>query len=351
MAQYLSKKAQSITPYVAGEQPKGKNIIKLNTNENPYPPSPKVIRATKAAIGAELRKYPDATGGSFRQAAAQYVGLQETNIFCGNGSDEVLGFAFQAFFEPGEPVASPDISYSFYPVWAKLYDITLKMIPLDKDFCLDPEDYYQSEGGVIIANPNAPTGIAISKDMVEAIVKNNPNKVVIIDEAYVEFGAESAVDLITTYENLLVVRTLSKSQSLAGMRAGFAVGSETLIDGLNRVKDSFNSYPIDRITEATAAAALIDKAYYQKANARVIETREWTTTALKAIGMTVLPSKTNFVFAKPNEQSARAVFEYLKTKSIYVRWFDKPRIKDFLRITIGNPKEMRALVDAIKTMK
>ncbi len=313
MTQYLSEKAQSITPYVAGEQPGGKRIIKLNTNENPYPPSPKVIRAAKAAIGAELRKYPDALGGSFRKAAATYTGVKPENVFCGNGSDEVLGFAFQAFFNPSEAVATPNISYSFYPVWAKLYGITLKMIPLDKDFNLNPSDYCSAEGGVIIANPNAPTGIAISKAAVESIVANNPNKVVIIDEAYVEFGAESAVSLVNTYENLLVVRTLSKSQSLAGMRAGYAVGSETLIQGLNRIKDSFNSYPIDRLTEATAAAALADAVYYKKANGKVMVTREWTRQALEDIGFAVLPSKTNFVFARPKKLSAKDTFETLKT--------------------------------------
>ncbi len=350
MTQYLSKKAQSITPYVAGEQPGGKNNIKLNTNENPFPPSPKVIRAAKAAINAELRKYPDAGGGSFRKAAAEYVGVSEENIFCGNGSDEVLGFAFQAFFDPGKPVSTPDISYSFYPVWAALYDIPLKKIPLDENFALNPKDYTKSKGGVIIANPNAPTGVAITKAEVEIIVAGNKGKVVIIDEAYVEFGAESAVDLIKTYDNLLVVRTLSKSQSLAGMRAGFAVGSEALIDGMNRIKDSFNSYPVDRLTEATAAAALHDRAYYEKANGQVMETREWTTQALIRIGVTVLPSKANFIFARPNKLPAKTVFERLREKNIYVRWFNKPRIDAYLRISIGTKAEMRALVDAIDAM-
>ena len=350
MTQFLSDKARSITPYVAGEQPSGKRIIKLNTNENPYPPSKKVIRAAKAATGADLRKYPDALGGLFRKAAAEYVGVEAENIFCGNGSDEVLGFAFQAFFEPKKAVATPDISYSFYPVWAKLYDITLQMIPLDNDFCLTPSDYYDSKGGVIIANPNAPTGIAVGLSAVRDIVENNQGKVVIIDEAYVEFGAESAVSLINDYENLLIVRTLSKSQSLAGMRAGFAVGSEKLIGGLNRIKDSFNSYPIDRITEATAAAALMDTAYYQKANAQVMETRTWISAAFADMGIDVLPSKTNFIFAKPNTISAEEMFTKLKQQGIYVRWFDKPRIKDYLRISIGTKKEMQTLLNAVRAM-
>jgi len=344
---FLSKKARNITPYVAGEQPRGRDIIKLNTNESPYPPSPRVYDAIKSELGSELRKYPDPCGGEFRMQAAEYVGLKEENIFCGNGSDEVLGFAFQAFFDEDRRIKVPDISYSFYPVWSQLFDIQTEIMPVNENFEIDVEDYYNSQGGVVIANPNAPTGIALKIEKIEKVVKNNLNCVVIIDEAYVEFGGDSAVPLVRMYDNLLVIRTLSKSQSLAGIRAGFAVGHPKLIDGLFRIKDSFNSYPVNSLTSAAAAAALKDKEYYNGVSKKVIETREWTAMELEKLGYEVLPSKTNFIFAKPKVKNAKEVFDALKENDIIVRWFDKDRIRDYLRITIGTDDDMKTLVECL----
>ena len=348
MKDFLSKKAKSITPYVAGQQPSGENIIKLNTNESPYAPSKRVYDAVKSITGKNLRKYPHPNGGDFRESAAKYVNMPIENVFCGNGSDEVLAFAFQAFFDKEKKLSMPDITYSFYPVWADLYDIPIKRIPLNDDLTINIEDYFFCSGGVIIANPNAQTGIALKKEKVELIVKNNPENVVIIDEAYIEFSGELVCGLVKKFDNLLVVRTLSKSQCLAGIRAGFAIGSKSLIDGLFRIKDSFNSYPVNSLTSAAAAAALDDKAYYDKISKKVIETREWTQKKLEELGFYVPKSSANFVFVKPKGISAKEIFEKLRAKGIFVRWFDKDKVRDFLRISIGTDEEMKKLISCLE---
>ena len=344
---FISRKAQKIVPYSAGEQPSRKNIIKLNTNENPFPPSPRVMRSIKKAVNGTLRKYPDPSGGEFRLQAAKYASLDPENIFCGNGSDEVLGIAFQAFFDPGVRVFTPDISYSFYPVWAQLYDLTLEMIPLREDFTIRVSDYFNSEGGVVLANPNAPTGIALLKEDIELIVINNSNKVVIIDEAYVNFGAESVIGLIKKYDNLLVVRTLSKAHSLAGMRIGFAAGNSKLIKAMRCIKNSFNSYPVNRLSEIAAASALQENKYYNAASKKIIENREWIVTELKELEFSILPSDANFIFAKPQNITAETIYNALKYRGIYVRWFNQPRLNPYIRISIGTRQDMRALRDAL----
>jgi histidinol-phosphate aminotransferase len=340
---YLSKKAKRITPYIAGEQMNGKDIVKLNTNENPYPASQKVFDAISRNINADLKKYPKPDGGAFKTSAAKNVGVGVENIFCGNGSDEVLALAFQAFFDTDRVLSMPEITYSFYPVWADLYDIPVRMIPLKADFSIDETDYYNSES-VIIPNPNAPTGVFLGLDGIRKILDNNKSGVVIIDEAYIDFGGQSAVPLIFEYENLLVVRTLSKGQSLAGMRAGFAVANKALIDGLNRIKDSFNSYPINRLTSVAAAAALEDTVYYDKINEAIIKTREWSKKALKALGFFVVDSKANFVFVSHEKIAAKTIYEKLKQKKVLVRWFNKDKIDNYLRISIGTDDEMKKLL-------
>ncbi len=342
MAQFLSRKAASITPYEAGEQPQGSGIIKLNTNENPYPPSPKALEVLKNFAGERLRLYPRPDGGSLKSAVAQIYGLTEEHVFCGNGSDEVLGLAFQAFFD-GD-VVFPDITYSFYPVWADLYGISYRLIPLNGDFTIPVDGL--TGGGVVLANPNAPTGIALGLAEVERILQNNSEHVVIVDEAYASFGAGSAASLIPKYPNLLIVSTMSKSHALAGLRVAFALGQPHLIQGLVRIKDSFNSYPLDMIAQDAAAAAILDTDYCAAMSGKIIKTRELTTERLNELGFKVLPSKANFVFASHPGLSAAALKNYLAENSIYVRHFNKPRIYDYLRITIGTDEQMDALIRA-----
>lgn len=346
MNKYLSKLAAGITPYLAGEQPQGK-IIKLNTNENPYPPSEKAIQAGLDAVNASLRLYPKTDGGEFRSAAARVNGVDEKNVFCANGSDELLAFCFAAFFDKDKKVKTPDISYSFYPVWAEFFGLTLDVIPLKKDFTIDVPAFFNSEGGVVIANPNAPTGIALSVEDIELIVKNNPDKVVVVDEAYAAFGAQSVLPLVHKYDNILIARTMSKSHSLAGMRAGYAIGSELLIDGLERIKDSFNSYPTDSVCQHVAAAALLDTEYNKEVVQKVISAREFAVKELKELGFKVLPSFANFIFIS-HKMSAEKIFEQLKKRNIYVRYFKKPLIDNFLRVTIGTQEEMEEFIRAIK---
>ena len=341
MAQFLSRKAASITPYEAGEQPQGSGIIKLNTNENPYPPSPKALEVLKSFAGERLRLYPRPDGGSLKSAVAQIYGLTEEHVFCGNGSDEVLGLAFQAFFD-GD-VVFPEITYSFYPVWADLYDISYRLIPLNDDFTIPVDEL--TGGGVVLANPNAPTGIALGLGEVERILQNNSEHVVIVDEAYASFGAGSAACLIPKYPNLLIVSTMSKSHALAGLRVAFALGQPHLIQGLVRIKDSFNSYPLDMIAQDAAAAALLDTDYCAAMSEKIMTTRERTTDRLTELGFKVLPSKANFVFASHPGVSAAALKDYLAENKIYVRHFNKPRIYDYLRITIGTDAQMDALVE------
>lgn len=340
LTQYLSRRAASITPYEAGEQPQGLGIIKLNTNENPYPPSPKALEVLKSFAGERLRLYPQPDGGRLKSAVAQIYGLTEDHVFCGNGSDEVLGLAFQAFFD-GD-IVFPDITYSFYPVWADLYGLSYRTVPLKDDFTV-PVDALTG-GGVVLANPNAPTGIALGLAEVEHILQNNSEHVVIVDEAYASFGAGSAASLIPKYPNLLIVSTMSKSHALAGLRVAFALGQPHLIDGLLRIKDSFNSYPLDMIAQDAAAAAIRDTAYCAAMSEKIIATRECATQRLGELGFKVLPSKANFVFASHPNVSAAALKAYLAENNIYVRHFNKPRIFDYLRITIGTDEQMDALI-------
>ena len=355
LSKYWNKLINDIEPYVAGEQPKpGQKVIKLNTNENPYPPSPKVKEALDGFNLADLRLYPDTNSTIVMQAAAKFDGVSEKNIFCGNGSDEVLAIAFQTFFEKkaltGLPVLMPDYSYSFYPVFSEFYDIRRKTIPLKEDFRLDPDDYIGVPNcGIVFANPNAPTSRAIAVEDCARIAKANPDSVVIVDEAYVAFENEyeSAVSLINEYKNVCVVRTLSKAFSLAGIRLGYAVGSEELIEGLRRARDSFNSYPVDRLAQKVAEAALLDKDYYDETRSKIIATRTWFEKELKELGFTMPPSSANFVYAKPPIDCG-TLYQNLRNKGILVRYFNKPVLNEYLRITIGTDEEMKELLDAIK---
>ncbi len=342
---YWSRKANSIDPYTAGEQPKIKNIIKLNTNENAFPPSPAVLEAIAGAV-ADLRKYPPPGADALAAAAAQDAGLLPENIFCANGSDEALALSFLAFFDPGKPVFTPDITYSFYSVWADLFDLTINKIPLQDDFTVCAEEMAGAPGGVVLANPNAPTGIALSAAEVEKIISANSG-VVIIDEAYVAFGAESVINLVPKYDNLVVIRTLSKSHALAGLRVGYAAADKNLIGALMAVKDSFNSYPVDALAQAGGAAALLDREYYAKITAEIIATREFTAEALRDLGVQVLPSSSNFLFIRP-QVPAETVFHSLREKGIVVRWFNKEKINEFLRVSIGTMEEMKCFIREMK---
>ncbi len=341
---YLSKKAKSITPYKAGAQPKVKNIIKLNTNENPYPPSPAAQEALGDFDGSSLRLYPRPDGGELRLAIASAYGLDVSNVFCGNGSDEVLAFAYDAFFD--NDIMFPDITYSFYPVWADLFDISYTLLPLSDDFTIPTR--LLKANGIVLANPNAPTGIALSIADIEKVLSQNKDYVVIVDEAYAAFGADSAAPLVSKYPNLLVVNTLSKSHCLAGLRVGFALGQPHLIDALMRIKDSFNSYPLDSLAQSIASAAIRDAEYYESIAKKIIATRERVSDKLLSLGFNVLPSAANFVFVSHSAFAAKDIKAYLETQGIFVRHFDLPRISNHLRISIGTDEQMDALLSAIK---
>ncbi len=344
MQNYLSKKAVGISPYTAGAQPKEKNIIKLNTNENPYPPSPKTLQAYENFDAKKLRLYPRPDGGELRKTIAEIFKLHESYVFCGNGSDEVLGFAYDAFFD--KDIMFPNITYSFFPVWADLFDITYNLLPLNANFTI-PIDKLKAPGGIVLANPNAPTGIALSLDDVQKVLKNNKDCVVIVDEAYGAFGAQSAAPLVPEYENLLIVNTLSKSHSLAGLRIGYALGQPHLIDGLVRIKDSFNSYPIDSIAQCVAAAALRDKEYYSGIAKKIMATRESTKKRLEDLGYSVLPSCSNFLFVTHKSKKAADIKKYLEENKIFVRHFNAPLISDYLRISIGTDEQMDTLIQKL----
>ncbi|MRR17613.1 MAG: histidinol-phosphate transaminase [Deltaproteobacteria bacterium] len=348
MSRYWTRAVKDIKPYVPGEQPKDRRYIKLNTNENPYPPSPRAIDAIKEAAGDTLRLYPDPLGDALRDAIAEYFGLQRSNVFIGNGSDELLAFAFPAFFEPaGKAVLFADVTYSFYPVYAAFFNIPFRLIEVDAEFKIPVEGYFQENGGIIIANPNAPTGRGIGLADVEAILGRNEASVVVLDEAYIDFGGETAAGLVNRYANLLVVRTLSKSHSLAGLRVGYALGSEELIEGLTRVKDSINSYTVDRLAQAGAREAIQDDAWFQETRSKIIATRERVTARLKDTGFVVIPSEANFIFISNPECPARILFQRLREKGILVRYFDKPRIDNYLRVSIGNDEEMDGFLAAV----
>ena len=349
MSQYWSSLVHTLTPYVPGEQPKINNLIKLNTNENPYGPSPKVIAALQKEAADSLRLYPDPNSDELKQAIAEYHGLNANQVFVGNGSDEVLAHVFNALLKHDKPILFPDITYSFYPVYCGLYEIKFETVPLNETFEINVDDYLKANGGIIFPNPNAPTGRLLKLSEIERLLKNNTNSVVVIDEAYVDFGGESAIGLVNRYPQLLVTHTLSKARSLAGLRVGYAVGHPDLIDALHRVKDSFNSYPLDRFAQAGAIAAMKDKAYFEETRQRVIKTRESVVNALEAMGFEVLPSGANFIFARHPQHQAEALATSLREQKVIIRHFKKPaRIDQFLRITIGTDVECKALVQALK---
>ncbi|MBP2650660.1 MAG: histidinol-phosphate aminotransferase [Firmicutes bacterium] len=350
MSKYWSEVAKKIDPYVPGEQPQDKRYIKLNTNENPYPPSPKVLAAINQVTTETLRLYPDPECRELRACIAEYHGLTKEQVFVGNGSDEVLAFCFQAFFNPGTPILFPDISYSFYPVYAKLYNIDYKLIPLEDDFSLAWDKFCSPNGGVIFPNPNAPTGRYMPLEAVETILEKNIDQVVIVDEAYIDFGGQSAVKFINRYPNLLVVQTLSKSRSLAGLRVGLAIGHKDLIEGLERVKNSINSYTLDRAAMAGAEAAFKDEAYFQTTRNMIMATREKTIVDLQRLGFTVIPSLANFIFISHSRVLAADIYQQLREEGILVRYFNKPRINNFLRVSIGNDREMKSLVEQLTTI-
>ena len=339
---------RKVVPYVAGEQPNRPNMIKLNTNECPYPPAPGVRRAAENMESAALRLYPNSNAQPLVDELASYYGVKPEQVFVGVGSDDVLSMAFLTFFNSGKPILFPDVTYSFYDVWADLYRIPYHTCALDENWHINPEDYKQPNGGVIFPNPNAPTGVEESQELVEEILQANPDVVVIVDEAYVDFGGESALPLIEKYDNLLVVQTFSKSRSMAGMRIGFACGNEKLIKFLNDVKYSFNSYTMDRTALAAGVAAVEDKAYFEETCNKIIETREWTKKELKALGFSFQDSKSNFIFATHETCPAAKLFEALREQHIYVRYFPKDRIDNFLRITIGTKEEMQKFIDFLK---
>ncbi len=350
MNRYWSKRIQDIVPYTPGEQPKDQRFIKLNTNECPYPPSPKAVEAIREAAGDSLRLYPDPECVDLRAAIAQREGLEISQVFCGNGSDEILAFAFQAFFDPEREVVFPRITYSFYPVYTDFFGLERREVPMEPDFSSPIDLLCGNNGGVVLANPNAPTGLAVGLDTVEKLLAANPDVVVIVDEAYVDFGADSAAGLIGRYPNLLVVQTTSKSRALAGLRVGWAMGDAGLIDGLRCVRDSINSYTVDRPAQAGAAAAIRDEGYFQSIRRRVMDTREWTERTLREKGFTVLPSQANFLFVSHPGRTGKELLDGLRRRGVLVRWWPIPEIEDWLRISIGTEEEMAALSAALEEL-
>lgn len=341
------KNIRQIDPYVPGEQPKAADIIKLNTNENPYPPSPAVMRAAREFDTDTLRLYPDPDASCLVSAIADYYGIGHNQVFVGVGSDDVISMAFLTFFNSDKPVLFPDVSYSFYSVWAQVYRIPYEQIPLDDDFRIISSDYYKDNGGVIFPNPNAPTSVYKNLDEVEDIIRHNSDVIVIVDEAYIDFGGKSALGLIDKYDNLLIVQTYSKSRSMAGMRIGYAMGNPELIKAMNDVKFSINSYTMTRPSIAYGVCAVKDKDYFEKCVSQIINTRENAKKRLAQLGFTFPDSMANFIFASHRSVRAEVIFEELKKRNIYVRYFDKPRIDNYLRITVGTDEQMEALFEAL----
>ena len=341
------KNVRKVVPYVPGEQPQDTTMIKLNTNENPYPPSPGVTEAIANMEADKLRYYPDPKVEKLVTAIAHYHGLNDNQVFVGVGSDDVLAMAFMTFFNSDKPVLFPDITYSFYDVWANLFRIPYQTKALNENFEITKEDYFNDNGGVIFPNPNAPTGIAMGISEVEDIIKNNQDVIVIVDEAYVDFGAQSAVQLIEKYDNLLVVQTFSKSRSLAGIRIGYACGNARLIKYLNDVKYSFNSYTMNYPSIELGVATIEDESYFHNTLDQIIATREWTKKKLSELGFSFGDSQTNFIFATHKSCAAKEIYEALRSEHIYVRYFDKPRIDNYLRITIGTQVEMNKLIEKL----
>lgn len=335
---------RTIEPYVPGEQPNLPDMVKLNTNENPYPPSPKVVETLKSFDCDSLRLYPDPNSQVLVDALAKRYGLQSDQVFLGVGSDDVLAIAFMTFFNSDKPILFPDITYSFYDVWAELFRIPYERPALDEHFDLIPEDYYKENGGVVIANPNAPTGVLQSMDFLRDVLEHNRDVVVIIDEAYADFSGSSALELTKEYDNVLIVQTYSKSRSLAGMRIGYAMGNSELIRAMNDVRYSYNSYPMTRLSVALGKAALEDEAYFQETVAKVVRTREWTKKELKRLGFSFRDSQTNFIFAAHESVPAQTIFDALREKHIFVRHFGQKRIDNYLRISIGTQEEMERFI-------
>ena len=333
-------KLRKINPYVPGEQSKEKDIVKINANENPYPPSPKAVAVLKEFNTDSLRFYPNANATILKESLAKYYGVGVENVFVGNGSDDVLALAFQSFFCSNNPIVYPDITYSFYPVWCDLFNIPFKTFPLGEDFRINLDDYKAENGGVVIPNPNAPTSLGEGEEFIRQLVEYNADSVVIIDEAYVDFGGYSSVALTKDYDNLLVTGTFSKSRSLAGMRIGFAIGSSELISVLEAVKNSYNSYTVDSLSIAMGIASIEDDDYFKSTVGKVIATRERITNELRALGFEVLDSQTNFILATHENYSMKELFDYLKTKKVFIRYFSLPRIEKYVRITVGTDYEM-----------
>ncbi len=347
MSIYWSSVVHELTPYVPGEQPKLPDLVKLNTNENPYGPSPRVIDALKREADDALRLYPDPNADLVKEAVARHFEVKPHQVFVGNGSDEVLAHTFLALLKHSEPLLFPDITYSFYPVYCKLYDVPYETVALTVDLEIRPEDYQRPNGGVIFPNPNAPTGRAVSRGSIEELLRRNDQSVVVIDEAYVDFGGESVVPLVNRYPNLLVIQTLSKSRSLAGLRVGFAMGHADLVEALERVKNSFNSYPLDRFAIAGAVAAIEDREYFERTRCAIIRTRDMLVQDLSGLGFEVLPSSANFVFARHPRRDAVVLARQLRERSIIVRHFQLPRIDQYLRITVGTDDQCAVLVRAL----
>ena len=356
MSKFWNDKIKEIEPYVPGEQPKDKKYIKLNTNENPYSPSEKVIEKIKSMNLEDLKLYPDPDVSELRKVIAEYFSkkiderITKEQIFVGNGSDEVLALIFMTFFNKGDKVYYPDITYSFYPVYADLFDLKEVKIPLNENFKIEINKYFGVDGHIIITNPNAPTSIALKLNEIEKIIKNNPTQLIVIDEAYVDFGAESSVKLVNKYDNVLVVQTFSKSRSFAGMRLGYAIGSENIIEGLNRLKFSFNSYTIDRISIEAGIESFKDDDYFVKTNAKIIETREKTVKKLKELGFKVLNSSANFIFISHNKVFAGDLYKNLKDNGVLVRYFAKDRIDNYLRVTIGTDEDMEIFIEKLNKL-
>ena len=349
--QLWRKNLINITPYVAGEQPKSDDIIKLNANENAYPPSPKVREILDRAKPEDMRRYPSADAGPLREALAKRAGLSVDNVFVSNGSDDVLATAFRAFFNSDKPIVYPDITYSFYPVWCDLLKIPSRTVPVNEDFRIDAKSLYgEGNGGVVFANPNAPTSLAESREFVKDVLEHNKDCIVIVDQTYVDFADDGidSLDLIKEYDNLLITHTFSKSRSMAGMRIGEAYGNAELIKYMLAVKDSYNSYPVNRLSIETGVASVQDEEYFQSTLRKVITTRENVSRQLKELGFDVPKSQTNFLFAKHPKYAAKDIFEFLREKGIYIRYFNKPRIDDRLRITIGTDDEMAQMISQIK---
>jgi len=347
MTDYWTDTVRRLTPYVPGEQRLGENIVKLNTNENPYPPSPMVIKALQSVSGDALRRYPDPESVSLRATLAEYHGLNINQVFVGNGSDEILALAFLAYFTGGKTLQFPDISYSFYPVYCDLYGIEARTIALEQDYSLDLDRFEANTGGIIFPNPNAPTACDVSLDAVSTLLDRHTEQVLLVDEAYADFGAQSALPLIDHYPNLLVSHTFSKGRSLAGMRLGVAFGHAHLIEGLQRIKNSFNSYPVDVLAQAAGIASISDDTYYRETINTIMVTRHRTTVALEAKGFEVLPSTANFIFVKPGDNDAAALFDSLSKAGVLVRYWSKPRLDQWLRISIGTATDMDRLLSCV----